>query len=130
MKKISGCASYYKTDNENEYINIDGDSIFRFNKITKKKVFYNSDSIRKFEDDKWFNIKISQTSDLIINRNETLNHFQITFQERVGFSFNYLYYLLTFHNKPYSCYKNNKYTEIENEDSENEDYNINKNENY
>ena len=39
MKKISGCASYYKTDNENEYINIDGDSIFRFNKITKKKYF-------------------------------------------------------------------------------------------
>tara|TARA_R110000803_G_scaffold84035_1_gene150156 strand:+ start:439 stop:831 length:393 start_codon:yes stop_codon:yes gene_type:complete len=130
MKSISGSMSYYKTDKENEYINTNGDSIFRFDKITKKKVFYNSDSIKKFEDNEWVNIKISQTSDIIINRNETLNHFQITFQERVGFSFNYLYYLLTFHNKPYSCYKNNKYIEIENSDSENEDYNINKNENY
>ena len=39
MKNIAGCISYYKTDKENEYINSDGDSIFRFNKITKKKYF-------------------------------------------------------------------------------------------
>ena len=50
-QKFTDTLYFYRTYNENEYINRDGDIMYKFEKITDEKVYFNSTSFCKFEDD-------------------------------------------------------------------------------
>ena len=110
-QKFTDTLYFYRTYNDNEYINQDGDVIYKFEKITNEKLYFNSTSFRKLEEDdnwsivpnnsknsKWFKIiKKCVDKDLFVIHHEEIN--SLTLKKST--------YKVIFHNSPYIYYLRN-----------------------
>tara|TARA_R110002153_G_scaffold19628_2_gene67431 strand:+ start:1122 stop:1481 length:360 start_codon:yes stop_codon:yes gene_type:complete len=110
MVKIADTFYFYRTDKTNEYINRDGNVIYRFDKITDSEVFFNDSSLNKFELNEWSCIHpLKQPKNIkIIKKCNDRNLFVIHYKERDSlFTSKCNIYKIIFHNNPYIFYKQN-----------------------
>jgi len=110
MVKITDTFYFYKTDKVNEYINRDGNVIYRFDKITETQVFFNDTSLNKFEVNEWRCInplhKLKHIK--IIKKCKDRDLFVIHHKERDSlFTAKLNTNKIIFHNNPYIYYKQN-----------------------